>query len=301
MKRREFITSSAIAATVLSCSPTTQRIMPVAQTQDSKLRLSLAAYSLRSKLPNFRASANAVSDFQMEDFIKLSANWPVDAVELTSYFLPQACPLKRINELKTLAHRNGLDISGGAIGNNFSFDPKSVELSRQMGYTTQWIKTYAEMGVAVIRVFAGKPQSGMDQNKAVSNIIKNMTTATKIASDYGVILAMENHDFTTDIDRYLDIVQAIDSPWFGVNADTGNIASTDDPYKQIERIAPLAVNIQLKVAIPVNGVKQEADIPRLISIIKDSGYKGYVVLEYEEDEDPMVAIPRYLDQINNLI
>ena len=301
MKRREFITSTAIAASVMSCRSASQTFQSISGIETSNLKLSLAAYSLRSRLPNFRSSADAQSDFQMEDFIRLAGSWPIDAVELTSYFLPQVCPLERTNGLKKLAHEQGLDISGGAIGNNFSYDPKSIELSRQMSYTTQWIKTYAEMGVPVIRVFAGKPAKGADQKKAVNNIIENMKRATDIASDYGVILAMENHDFTTNIDRFLDIVHAIDSPWFGVNFDSGNIAPTADPYKELERIAPLAVNVQLKVAIPINGVKQEADIPRLISIIKDSGYKGYVVLEYEENEDPMVAVPRYLNQLNTLI
>lgn len=301
MKRRTFISSTVMAATMLSCQSTNRSIVHSTNKEKSNLKLSLAAYSLRSKLPNYRSTTNPVSNFQMEDFITLASSWPVDAVELTSYFLPDPCPQDRAISLKQMAHKQGLDISGGAIGNNFSYHPKSIELQRQMSYTAQWIKTYAEMGVPVIRVFAGKPIAGADQKQAVQNIIENMKRATDIASDYGVILAMENHDFTTDIDRYLEIVNAIQSPWFGANVDTGNIANSPDPYKEIERIAHLAVNVQLKVAIPVNGVKEKADIPRLISIIRDSGYKGYVVLEYEEDENPMAAIPHYLDQLNALI
>lgn len=301
MKRREFITTVALATTVISCKPTSSIIQRASSLQRSNLRLSLAAYSLRSRLPNFRSSADASSSFQMEDFIQLASSWGVDAVELTSYFLPQNCSSERAIGLKNMAHKLGLDISGGAIGNNFSYSPKSNELARQMVYTTQWIKTYAEMGVPVIRVFAGQPAEDMDQNLAVKNIIENMKRAVEIASDYGVILAMENHDFTTNIDRYLEIVNSIDSPWFGANLDTGNVAQTADPYSQLARIVPKAVNAQLKVAIPINGQKQEADIPRLISILKDGGYRGYVVLEYEEDEDPMVAIPRYLNEIQGLI
>jgi len=301
MKRREFITTAALATTVISCKPTSSLVQSTSALERSNLRLSLAAYSLRSRLPNFRSSSDAISTFQMEDFIELASSWGVDAVELTSYFLPQNCSTERAIGLKNKAHKLGLDISGGAIGNNFSYHPKSSELAQQMVYTTKWIQTYAEMGVPVIRVFAGYPAEGEDQNIAVKNIIENMKRAVEIASEYGVILAMENHDFTTNIDRYLEIVNAIDSPWFGANLDTGNVAATDDPYSQLARIVPAAVNAQLKVAIPINGQKQKADIPRLISILKDGGYRGYVVLEYEEDEDPMIAIPRYLNEIRSLI
>ena len=43
------------------------------------------------------------------------------------------------------------------------------------------------------------------------------------------MLGMENHDFLIDIDRMLPILEAIDSPWFGVNYGSGNIARTSNP------------------------------------------------------------------------
>jgi hypothetical protein len=42
-----------------------------------------------------------------------------------------------------------------------------------------------------------------------------------------VILGLENHDYLTRIDRMLPIIKAIDSPWFGVNLDSGNVDTTD--------------------------------------------------------------------------
>jgi hypothetical protein len=32
-------------------------------------------------------------------------------------------------------------------------------------------------------------------------------------------------------------------------------------------------------------------------MLSDAGYRGYVVLEFEEDEDPTVACPRYVDEL----
>jgi hypothetical protein len=48
---------------------------------------------------------------------------------------------------------------------------------------------------------------------------------------------------------------------------------------------------------PAGGKKEPADFKRLAKILSDSGYRGYIVLEFEEPEDPRQACPRYIDQL----
>jgi len=55
------------------------------------------------------------------------------------------------------------------------------------------------------------------------------------------------------------------------------------------------------VVIPVNGKKESADLKKLIAILKQANYRGYVVLEYEEDADPIVEVPRYLGELKRLM
>ena len=90
------------------------------------------------------------------------------------------------------------------------------------------------------------------------------------------------------------------SAWFGVNFDSGNF-STDDPYRDLEVIAPYAVNAQIKVAVKTpDGKKQPADLPRTVEILRKAGYRGYVALEFEE-QHPFEEIPKYLNQLRELI
>ncbi len=91
-----------------------------------------------------------------------------------------------------------------------------------------------------------------------------------------------------------------DSPWFGVNFDSGNFR-TDAPYADLARIAPYAVNAQIKTEISPGGRKEEADLERIVDILTDAGYRGYIVLEYEAAADPKTAIPRYIDELRELI
>jgi sugar phosphate isomerase/epimerase len=99
----------------------------------------------------------------------------------------------------------------------------------------------------------------------------------------------------------LRLVKAIDSPNFGVNLDTGNFHGAD-PYADLAKLAPYAVNVQVKTEISRQGKpKEEADLAREIAILREAKYSGYVVLEYEAKEDPFKAIPRHLKTLRALI
>lgn len=129
-------------------------------------------------------------------------------------------------------------------------------------------------------------------------MVEAMEECCDFAGQHGVFLALENHGGPTDTaDGLLKFVQAVRSPWFGVNVDTGNFHS-DDIYGEIARIAPYALNVQVKVVISgSDGRKQPSDYARLASILRDANYRGYIVLEYEEDGDPRVECPKFVDQL----
>lgn len=92
-------------------------------------------------------------------------------------------------------------------------------------------------------------------------------------------------------------MRAVSSSWFGVNLDTGNFR-TDDPYGDLAKGAPYAVNVQFKSEItPRGGTRQQADFTRLTRILRESNYQGYVALEYEAAESPWTGVPPLLDQM----
>ena len=57
------------------------------------------------------------------------------------------------------------------------------------------------------------------------------------------------------------------------------------------------INVQVKVAVNQQGKKVPMDFAKVAKILRDSGYRGYVVLEYEENEDPRTSCPEFMDQI----
>ena len=109
---------------------------------------------------------------------------------------------------------------------------------------------------------------------------------------HGVMLGLENHGGPTSTpDGLLAIVKAVDSPWLGINLDSGNFHSIH-PYADFARCAPYAVNVQVKVVMkPTDAEPAPTDYARLAAILREANYQGYVTLEYEETGDPWTAIP----------
>ena len=111
-----------------------------------------------------------------------------------------------------------------------------------------------------------------------------------------------NHGgITANIEQMLTLVRAVKSEWFGVNLDTGNF-HTQDPYADLARLAPYAVVVQLKTEIQRAGKKpEEADLKRLLGMLRAVNYRGYVALEHEAAEEPKSAVPKYIDILRKMI
>jgi sugar phosphate isomerase/epimerase len=99
----------------------------------------------------------------------------------------------------------------------------------------------------------------------------------------------------------LQLVKDVQSPWFGINFDSGNFQGNSDTstvYADMARMAPYALNAQIKVMIALQGRnKVPTDFKRIAQILRDSGYRGYIVLEYEENEPVQEACRRYLAEL----
>jgi sugar phosphate isomerase/epimerase len=190
-----------------------------------------------------------------------------------------------------------LDISGTAVANDFCY-PAGSERDKQLAHVKLWIDRAELLGAPVIRIFSGTPHDGQSESDAHRLAVDAIEECCQYASEHGVFLALENHGgLTTTADGIVALVKDVKSPWFGVNLDSGNFNSAD-PYADLARIAPFAVNVQVKVVVrPAGGDRQPSDFKRLASILRDAGYRGYIVLEYEEAEDPRQACPRFMDEL----
>jgi sugar phosphate isomerase/epimerase len=257
----------------------------------------MAAYSYRKYLD---LKIKPKPPMTLDDFVQTAADMGLDAVEPTAYYFAETTP-EYLAHLKGLCTRLGLDVSGTAVGNNFCI-PDPSKLREQIDSVKQWVEHTSRLGGKTIRIFAGPVAKGDSEEKARTRCVEAIQEACDHAGKYGIYLALENHGgIVTTIEQMLTIVKAVQHKWFGVNWDTGNFHSAD-PYADLTRLAPYAVVVQTKSEIQRSGMgKEEADLKRLMGILRGADYRGYVALEYEAAEDPKSAVPRIIETLKKLM
>lgn len=266
-------------------------IEPIERPGKAKFKFSLAAYSYRKLL------TGNPPELTLDDFFVDCAKMGLEGTEPTSYYFPKQITPEYLRHLKHLAFRLGLDITGTAVGNDFCYPP-GAQRDGQIASVKKWIE-YAEiLGAPVIRIFSGSPKGQQTPEEAHRLAIEGIEECCDYAGQHGVFLALENHGgLTSGVDGMLRLVHDVKSPWFGVNLDSGNF-SGDDVYGDLAKIAPYSLNVQIKVVVAgPGGKKVPSDFPRLAKILTEAGYRGYIVLEYEEEEDARGVCPRYIEQL----
>jgi sugar phosphate isomerase/epimerase len=233
-------------------------------------------------------------------FIDYCADHKCEGAELTSYFIPVDADMAYYNQLKHHAYIRGVTINGTSIGNDFSL-AKGIKLDYQIEAAKHGLDQAAAMGAPHVRFFAGTGKGFAQGRDRIENAIEALKVCCDYAGNKGIFIGVENHGNISP-DLLLEIIGKVDSPWIGINLDTGNFWS-ETPYVDLERCAMHAVNVQVKVNMQTpepERKKYPADMKRIVGLLKRANYQGFVVLEFEEN-NPFKEIPKYLKKLDAAI
>jgi sugar phosphate isomerase/epimerase len=280
-------TAATPAAAVLLGRPLEGR-----SSKKGNMRVSLAAYSVRQALTGGR--------MDLFRFIDWCAEMGLAGAELTSYYFKENFDAAYLRNLRLHAFRNGVTVSGTAIRNNFCLPP-GPEKDRQIAQVHTWIDHAAELFAPHIRIFAGDLPRDAEKSAGITWTADGIKAVLDHAEARGVVIGLENHGgITARADDLLAICREVgEHPWFGINLDTGNYRS--DPYGEVAATAPLAVNVQVKVEMWDGERQVPADLDRVVEILIESGYRGWVALEYEAEGDPFEEIPGYVRRLKSML
>src|SRR5512139_2464868 len=154
--RRELLKAIPAAAAAVPAGA----VAPVARSGKPRLRLGLAAYSMRDHLTGKLSPA-----MTLDDFIEKAVAWEVDAVELTSYYFPPDFTPAYVASLKRHCHLAGIDVSTTPIRNAFTYPPGS-EREKEIAHVRRWLDVAADLGSPAIRIFAGDARKGQPEAEA---------------------------------------------------------------------------------------------------------------------------------------
>lgn len=126
------------------------------------------------------------------------------------------------------------------------------------------ISTAAALGAGYCRVLSGQRRPEVSREQGVKWVVECITELLPFAADHGVVMIMENHfkdnywqypEFAQKMEIYCEIVDRIESPWFGVNFDPSNtLLANEDPLVLLERVKHRVVTLHASDRRPKPGV-----------------------------------------------
>ena len=298
--RRHWLKQSAILATgtLIGNHPASQMSTAANNPQAPKIPLAVSTYSYW----HFKTEKYAI-----EKVIEHAAKTGFDGVEILHRQMQDESPAY-INKLKRLAFTNGLSLPMLSIHQDF-VHPTKEERQKAIDHTKHCIALAVQLGIPCIRLNSGRwktiksfdelmkvkgqepPLPGYNEEDAFKWCIDSIAECLVAAEKAGIVLALENHwGLTTRVDGLLKIYKALsNSPWMGLNMDTGNFAG--DPYSQIEQLAPYATIVQAKTYYGGGEwYTLDLDYERIAGILRRANFKGFVSLEMEGKENPETAV-----------
>lgn len=306
MNRRSFVSAAVGLGGVLGMGATELAASPLAPVK-RRIKLGIASYSYW----HFRTDRVPI-----ETVIEKSADLGVEGVDILhrQMDIAEKAPLddagrSYLRKLKRHAFRNGVSLVCLSIHQNFvSSDPEVRQ--QQVDHTIKCLEIAYELGIPCIRLNSGRWNTIKDFDELMKNrgeepvlegykdddgfkwCIECTEKCLAKAEQCGVVMALENHwGLSRTPAGQLRIINAINSPWLGGLMDTGNFL--EKPYDKLAMIAPKTVYVQAKTYYGGGEwYTLELDYKRIARILADSGYTGFVSLEYEGKEDPDKAVPR---------
>jgi len=137
------------------------------------------------------------------------------------------------------------------------------------------------------------PKEGFTIDQGYEWATEALTDGAAYAGARGVTLVLENHwGLTGTAEGCVRIHDAVNSPWLKYVLDTGNFLHRPDQYAEMAMFLPDLAVLHAKVYAG-GGLLVEADLDykRIVGMLEDVGFSGYISIEFEGKAHPEQGIP----------
>lgn len=245
------------------------------------------------------------------DWIDMASELPVEGLEMYDGFFRSLEPAY-LDKVRAAIERRGLKMPMLCVSPDFTH-PDPAERRKEIERERQMIEVTARLGGGFCRVLSGQRRPEVSREQGVGWAVECIRELLPYAAERKVVLAMENHykdnywqhpEFAQKMDVYCEIIDRVDSPWFGAQYDPSNaILAGDDPLALLERVKRRVVTMHASdrflkpghtleelrrvedsagyAAILSHGEIGQGlnDYPRIFSVLKEASYEGWVSIE----------------------
>jgi sugar phosphate isomerase/epimerase len=245
------------------------------------------------------------------DWIEMAADLSVDGLELYDGFLT-SLEEPYLEKVRAAIESQRLQMPMLCYSPDFT-QPDAAARRAEIEKQKRMIETTAFLGGGFCRVLSGQRRPEVSRQQGVEWVVGCIRELLDFSAEKRVVLAIENHykdnywkhpEFAQRREVFLEIVEQIDSPWFGVQFDPSNaILAGDDPIELLECVKHRVVTMHASdrylkpghtleelrkvedavgyAAILSHGVVGRGlnDYPRIFRILREAGYDGWVSIE----------------------
>jgi sugar phosphate isomerase/epimerase len=295
--RRSFLGSLVAAPLVAVRASTDSAAPPRPGPRTPQIKLSCNVYSFNEPLTK--------GTMTLEEALDFCAELGFDAVDPTGYYFPgypEAPPDRYVYDIKKRAFRLGLGISGTGVRNDFT-SPDVAKRNADVALVKRWIDVAVKLGAPAVRVFAGPAvPAERSEAEATAWVVDHLKDCVAYAGDRGIFVVLQNHDdLLKTAAQTLAVRERVGSEWFGLLVDIGSLRAADDPYAEIARLAPFAYTWQIKEQVYRRGIAEDTDASKIVEILRDSAYRGYIPIETLGAGDPRPKVRALLDRLRRAL
>lgn len=267
----------------------------------------------------------------LREWIDMASSLPIDGLEWYAGFLEMR-DQRNWHVLRQQVEDAGLQVPMMCCSPDFTHpDPEFRQ--RQVALQKQWIDMTYALGGSYCRVLSGQRRPGLAVDEGVRLAAEAITACLEYAGELGITLILENHykddfwkfpEFAQKTAVFCQLVEAIDSPYFGVNYDPSNaFLAGEDPIGLLERIKHRVKTMHASDRFLVGGTLADLramednsegyasvlrhgeigkglnDYDRIFSILRTVGFDGWISIE--DGVDGMAQLERSVEFVNRKI
>ena len=246
------------------------------------------------------------------DWIEKAGQLGVDGLEMYSLFFEEKEDAY-LDEVRKKCEELDLALPMMCFSPDFT-NPDPNKRMEELGKQKKAIDLTAKLGGKFCRKLSGQNRPGLDRKKAVIWCVEMIQEAVAYAKEKGIVINIENHykdgyweypEFALNSDVFLEIIEQIDSPYFGINFDPSNtIVAGEDPIELLKKIKSRVVTMHAsdrylmggsiedlrKIEMdPLHGYAKTIqhgiigrglnDYDAIFSILKGAGFDGWISIE----------------------
>ena len=215
--------------------------------------------------------------------MRTTGSAPIEYVN--SFFKDKARDEAYLGDLKRRADHHGVKsllimIDGeGMLG-----DPDAGDRGQAVKNHHRWVEAAKFLGCHSVRVNAASSGSEDEQRKLAADGLRQLV---EFAEPFGLNVIVENHGGLSSNGKWLkSVMETVDHPRCGTLPDFGNFRISEDNwydrYQGVKELMPFAKAVSAKSNdFDDAGNETHTDYRRMMKIVLDAGYHGYVGVEYE--------------------